>query len=185
YRQQSAAIALLFSKLGITQELVKTIALFPGSVWATKRWTEEGFVQAGNQLREEGHHILVMGGPGEEELCARVAALIPGAKNICGQTSIYESALVLSRIGGVIGNDSASLHLAATSQCPSVVMFGPTVLRFGFRPWQDQVAVVEMRDLACRPCGKHGHQVCPIGTHICMKGLEASIVTQKLKELTQ
>jgi len=159
----------------------KAIALFPGSVWATKRWTEEGFVQVGQKLAATGVPVLVMGGPGEEELCARVASQIPGARDLCAKTSIYESALLLSQVAAVIGNDSASMHLAATSETPSVVVFGPTVLEFGFRPWQDRVFVVEKRGMACRPCGKHGHNQCPIKTHACMKQIANDEVLEKLQ----
>jgi heptosyltransferase-2 len=73
------------------------------------------------------------------------------------------------------------MHLAATSETPSVVIFGPTILEFGFRPWQDRVFVVETHGLACRPCGKHGHKKCPIGTHICMKQISKDEVLEKLQ----
>lgn len=182
YENHATEIQEALSKFSLSKELlVKAVALFPGSVWATKRWTEEGYVRTGQTLAAQGVPVLVMGGPGEEELCTRVSGKIPGALNLCAKTSIYESALILSQLAAVVGNDSASMHLAATSETPSVVIFGPTVLEFGFRPWQDQVYVVEKQGLSCRPCGKHGHQKCPIGTHICMKSLGHAEVLEKLK----
>jgi len=182
YDQHSQEIEAVLKKLQLEKAVLKkSIALFPGSVWATKRWTEEGYVQAGQKLASQGLNVVVMGGPGEEELCARVAKQIPNAKDLCAKTSIFESALVMSQLGAVVGNDSASMHLAATSETPSVVIFGPTVLEFGFRPWQDHVYVVEKLGLACRPCGKHGHQKCPIGTHICMKQISKDEVIEKLQ----
>lgn len=182
YDGKSSEISAVLSKLHLNPvDLKKSVALFPGSVWATKRWTEEGYVQAGQKLAAQNTPVLVMGGPGEEELCARVAKQIPGAKDLCAKTSIYESALILSQLGAVIGNDSASMHLAATSETPSVVIFGPTVLEFGFRPWQDHVFVVEKHGLPCRPCGKHGHNQCPIKTHVCMKQISKDEVLEKLQ----
>ncbi|WP_413288000.1 glycosyltransferase family 9 protein [Bdellovibrio sp. HCB337] len=182
YNHHSADIEKTLAKFSLSREkAAKSVALFPGSVWATKRWTEEGYIQAGQKLSLQGVPVLVMGGPGEEALCARVAGQIPGAVDLCAKTSIYESALVLSQLAAVVGNDSASMHLAATSETPSVVVFGPTVLEFGFRPWQDHVFVVEKPDLECRPCGKHGHKKCPIGTHVCMKSISKDEVLEKLK----
>jgi heptosyltransferase-2 len=184
YERRSGQVNLVLERLRLEKEdLVRSVALFPGSVWATKRWTEDGFVETGVELVKNRMKILVMGGPGEEDLCARVAAQIPGARNLCAQTSIFESALVLSQVAAVVGNDSASMHLAATSDTPSVVVFGPTVLKFGFRPWQENVSVVEREGLACRPCGKHGHQICPIGTHVCMKSITKDEVLAKLEEI--
>lgn len=182
YQTHVADIEAALAKVQLARTTAeKSVALFPGSVWATKRWTEEGYVQAGQKLAEQSVPVLVMGGPGEEELCARVAKQIPGARDLCAKTSIYESALILSQLTAVVGNDSASMHLAATSETASVVIFGPTVLEFGFRPWQDRVYVVEKHGLACRPCGKHGHNLCPIGTHVCMKQITKDEVLEKLQ----
>jgi heptosyltransferase-2 len=182
YKSQGSEISKVLVKVHLNPTLLKkSIALFPGSVWATKRWTEEGFVQVGQILSAQGTPVLIMGGPGEEELCARIAEKIPGASNLCSKTSIYESALLLSQVAAVIGNDSASMHLAATSETPSVVIFGPTILKFGFRPWQKHIYVVEKSEMKCRPCGKHGHNKCPIKTHACMKQISQDEVLEKLQ----
>lgn len=184
YRQQSDAIETVFSKVGCRRKFAsRSLAIFPGSVWQTKRWTQEGFVQVGQELQNRGWQLLIMGGPGEEELCTQVAGAISGAINICGMTSIFESALILSEVAGVIGNDSASMHLAATADSPSVAIFGPTVLDFGYRPWQNFVAIVEKKGLKCRPCGKHGHRACPLGTHECMRSISKDDVLIALEKI--
>lgn len=154
----------------------KAVLLFPGSVWATKRWTEEGFVNTGTVLQKKGFQVYVMGGPGEELLAEKVAAQIPGAVSLAGKTKIIESAQLIARAALVIGNDSASTHLAAVCETPLIAVFGPTILEFGFRPWSSQSYVVENKNLKCRPCGKHGHKVCPIKTHECMTSISAAEV---------
>ncbi|MGZ3797323.1 MAG: glycosyltransferase family 9 protein [Pseudobdellovibrionaceae bacterium] len=182
YNSHGSEVAKALAKVHLNQRLLnKSVALFPGSVWATKRWTEEGFIQVGQKLSVEGVSVLLMGGPGEEDLCRKIANKIPGALDVCAQTSIHESALILSQVRAVVGNDSASMHLAATSETPSVVIFGPTVLEFGFRPWQKHVYAVEKSELHCRPCGKHGHNKCPIKTHVCMKQISPDEVLEKLQ----
>lgn len=154
----------------------KAVLIFPGSVWATKRWTDEGFIKAGQALKAQGYVIYVMGGPGEEELAERVAAQIPDTVSLAGKTKIFESAQLIARAALLIGNDSASTHLASVCETPLIAVFGPTILEFGFRPWSAQSYVVQNEELACRPCGKHGHQVCPIKTHVCMKNISADEV---------
>jgi len=169
----------MLGRLSITLDnLKKAVFLFPGSVWATKRWTEQGYQEMGRALAEMGYEIFIMGGPGEEELCSRISREIPGARNFAGQTSILESFLLLRKGRLVIGNDSASSHLASCAAIPTIAIFGPTVLSFGFRPWSEQVAIVEEKNLGCRPCGKHGHRVCPIKTHECMKHIAVSQVLE-------
>ena len=66
-------------------------------------------------------------------------------------------------------------HIAASLQRPVLCIFGPTVLDFGFRPWNDKSQVVE-EALLCRPCGPHGHARCPLGHHNCMKKIKAEFV---------
>lgn len=154
----------------------KAVLIFPGSVWATKRWTEDGFVKAGQALQQKGYHVYVMGGPGEEALAEQVAAHIPGAISLAGKTKVIESAQLIARAALVIGNDSASTHLAAVCETPLIAVFGPTILEFGFRPWSSESFVVQKEGLSCRPCGKHGHRVCPLKTHECMKSIPAEDV---------
>ncbi|WII72015.1 glycosyltransferase family 9 protein [Bdellovibrio sp. 22V] len=154
----------------------KAVLIFPGSVWATKRWTEEGFIETGRALQKKGFQVYVMGGPGEEALAEKVAAAIPGSESLAGKTKIIESAQLIARAALVIGNDSASTHLAAVCETPLIAVFGPTVLEFGYRPWSADSFVVQKEGLKCRPCGKHGHKVCPIKTHECMKGISAEEV---------
>lgn len=154
----------------------KAILLFPGSVWATKRWTAEGFIGLGKSLQSLGYVIYVMGGPGEEELSERVASAI-GCSSLAGQTRVYESAHLIARASLLVGNDSASTHLAAVTNTPLIAIFGPTVLEFGYRPWSSR-GYIEQTELPCRPCGKHGHHRCPIGTHDCMKKIESQTVLQ-------
>lgn len=151
---------------------VNSIVLFPGSVWATKMWKKEKFAYLGNQLQKLNQKILIMGGPDEKELGAWVSDKVPGSKNLCGQSSILESLLILSNQKMIIGNDSSSSHMGALMGIPVVSFFGPTVLRFGYRPWGGQAKVFELEGLKCRPCGAHGPRFCPLGHHRCMNDLD-------------
>lgn len=160
----------------------KFVCLFPGSVWATKQWTETGYVELGQRLSEK-YQIVVMGGPGEEALATRVAEKIPDSKNLAGHCSLEETLAILALADLVVTNDSAGQHLAALAGAKTVSVFGPTVLPFGFRPWNSRAIVVERLGLSCRPCGKHGPMKCPIGTHECMKSISAGEVYQACERL--
>ena len=65
-------------------DLESCIAIAPGSVWPTKRWSEEHFVSFAKARLEK---VLVLGGPGEKELCEEITVQIPGAINLAGKTS--------------------------------------------------------------------------------------------------
>jgi len=151
------------------------VALFPGSVWATKMWKKEKFIELGQSLHAKGFQVVIMGGPEEKTLGEEVARQIPGALQLCGKTNVLESLLLLTNVKLVIGNDSSSSHMAALMNRPVVSFFGPTVLHFGYRPWTGKVKVFEVNSLNCRPCGSHGPKVCPLGHHKCMQDLNITL----------
>lgn len=153
------------------------IVLAPGSVWRTKQWTKKGFIQAGRELsKARGALTVIMGAKDEVKLCEEIASEIPNSLSLAGRTSLIESAQLLALADLLICNDSGAMHLGATADVPIVSVFGPTVLEFGYRPWSNQAKVVQI-PLACRPCGKHGSQKCPIGTHACMRDIPIERVT--------
>lgn len=151
------------------------IVLFPGSVWATKQWTESGFAELGKKLSKLGYQLEWLGSKDEKELCERLAGLA-GGTSYAGELSLAQSFEKLSSAVLAVCNDSGSQHMAALSGTPTVSVFGPTVLSIGYRPWNSKAIIVEKTGLSCRPCGKHGHQKCPIGTHECMKQISADEV---------
>lgn len=154
----------------------KRIAIFPGSVWATKKWTQAGFTQLTEMFLKQNYQVDLLGGPAEADLCSEIASQAVGARVLAGTLSIAESIQKLAEYDLVISNDSASTHMAAYNNTPVVSIFGPTTVDMGFRPWSNNSYIVEDKDLECRPCGKHGHNKCPLGHHNCMKQISSSQV---------
>ena len=146
----------------------QAIFIAPGSVWATKRWTLEGFSELISLLENE--KVCLIGSPNEMDICNKLKELHPDVVNLCGQTSLAELSLLLSEAKCLFCNDSGTMHVASMVNCPTVSVFGPTTLDLGYRPWSNNALVVQ-KSLGCRPCGKHGHDKCPIGTHECMKSI--------------
>ncbi len=164
---------------------LRHIAIFPGSVWNTKRWTIESYAELTRRLIEMDFQVILMGGPGEESCGEFIQSRITSSRltNMIGKSTVWESLLVLSQCELVVANDSASAHLAALLGKKILVFFGPTVLNFGYRPWGNSVYVMENSKLSCRPCSSHGPQECPIKTHECMKSISAESAFQKIESI--
>lgn len=156
----------------------KVLCLFPGSVWGTKAWRKEGFIEVGRVFLQRGWRVLVLGAASESSLCQSIAAQLgPDCVSLAGSTSIPESLKVLRSAQLVIANDSASQHLASLAGVPCVSVFGPTVVEQGFRPWSNLARVVSAEPkLSCQPCGPHGGKRCPLQHHRCMELVSASQV---------
>ncbi len=155
--------------LGDIGSPTELIALAPGSVWATKRWLPEYFAQLSDELYHLGYHTVLIGGPGDREVGEAVTSLVRNTViNAIGKLPLRASAELIRRCKLLISNDSAPMHLAVAVRTPVVAIFGPTVKEFGFYPIGKYDAVSEVDGLPCRPCGRHGHHKCPIGTFECM-----------------
>ena len=148
----------------------RILALAPGSVWGTKRWTPEGFAAVAVRARDLGRVPVLVGSPDEAPLCREVARLAGG--DVCvlaGSISVPQLVALLARADALVSNDSGPGHVASAVGTPVVAVFGPTVPAFGYTPWGEANRIVERGDLSCRPCDSHGPQVCPLGHHRCMR----------------
>ncbi|HNX00288.1 MAG TPA: lipopolysaccharide heptosyltransferase II [Candidatus Cloacimonadota bacterium] len=152
------------------------IVIAPGSVWKTKCWEEQSYVELVKGLYHAGYSLIFTGSRTEADLCERIIRNAGiEALNLAGKTSILESAEVMRRCRLLICNDSGSLHLANAMKTDVYAFFGPTVKRLGYYPFREHDLIFEV-DLPCRPCGSHGARICPEGHHNCMKLIQPDIV---------
>ncbi len=153
------------------------IGIAPGSVWATKRWTPEGFAAVVDSLiRDHRAKVLLLGSPGDLPVVEQVASRCREKPvNLAGQTSLRQLAALLSRCRLLITNDNGAMHVGAAQGVPIVAMFGSTTPGLGYGPFSPNAVVVE-EPLDCRPCGRHGHPQCPLGHFNCMKKIAPETV---------
>ena len=162
------------------------IGVCPGSVWTTKRWTEEGFSQLLEELDSKGYQSVLIGGPDDRKVADKITELSKSEPlDLVGKTSIEVSAAIVSKMNVVISNDSAPLHMASATGVPAVALFCATVPEFGYGPWGVPHEIVEIKGLDCRPCGRHGGHSCPTGTWDCMRKITADMVVSSCERLLQ
>lgn len=145
------------------------VCIAPTSVWFTKQWPPERWVQLIDKLPETTT-VYLLGGPGDKEACEdiRRAATHPRIMNKAGELSLLESAALMQHARMNFANDSAPVHLASAVDAPITAVFCSTVPAFGFGPLSTESRVVETNHkLACRPCGLHGYRTCPEGHFRC------------------
>jgi heptosyltransferase-2 len=144
------------------------IGFAPGSVRETKKWPASYWTELFILLKDKGYDIVFIGSPSERELCATIihnAGL--EAWNAAGELNLLESAALIHKLDLLVCNDSAPLHMGNAVNTPVYAFFGPTVKAFGCYPYREHDKMLE-RDLPCRPCGKHGHDQCPLRHFKCM-----------------
>ena len=91
-----------------------------------KKWPEDRFERVGLALldRFPDLRLVVVGGPGEKPLGDRLCrAWGERAVNLSGALSVWESAAMLERCALYVGNDTGTMHLAASVATPCVAIF--------------------------------------------------------------
>ncbi len=157
------------------------VSIAAGSVWATKMWPTEYYIELIDRISEQyAAEIILLGSPNEIKLTAAIEAkAIPPVINLAGKTDIRMLGAVIRECSVLISNDSAPLHFASAVRTPVIAFFGPTVQSFGFTPFNTPGLIIENTELDCRPCSSHGPAQCPKGHFQCMRSLSPSIIREK------
>ena len=163
------------------------VAVAPGSIWATKRWPEEHFAALVRALAAGVAPVVLLGGPEDRELCARIARAADGGAvtDLAGRTSLRESYALIARAACLVCNDSAPMHLGVAARVPVVGIYCSPVPAFGFAPRGPRDVVLEVDGLDCRPCGIHGHPACPRGHFKCGRDLAPARVLAEVRRRLQ
>jgi ADP-heptose:LPS heptosyltransferase len=153
----------------------------PASVWFTKAWPEHKFRELTLELVKHGR-VLFIGAPSDRALCERIMQGTPGCVNLCGELNLLDSAALMKNALRVFVNDSAPLHLASCVNAKTTAIFCSTVPSFGYTPLAKDSVVVDVgQELACRPCGLHGHKACPLGHFKCAEDIAISTVLRTVQ----
>lgn len=149
------------------------IAMAPCSRWPTKNWPAERFAEVAQRLGGEvGGTVFLVGGGADRETCARIAAGVPGARDLCGHHGLPETASILAQMDLAITVDTGPMHMAAAVGVPVLAIFGPTDPgRTG--PVGAPHRVVRTRGLDCQPCFR---RTCARGDLACLDRIRAGDV---------
>ena len=146
------------------------VAFVIGAAHATKCLEEPQMLEL---CRRIPHPIVLLGGPGEAALGARIAGEVKGVENACGRYSLNGSAELVRRAAAVLTHDTGLMHIAAAFRRPIVSVWGNTVPAFGMYPYlpdgAPEAVIAEVEGLPCRPCSKIGYAECPRGHFKCMR----------------
>lgn len=155
------------------------VALAPGSVGVSKRWTY--YPEAARLLVERGLEVWVVGGPAEKGLVQEiVAAGGPGVRDLTGN-DLRNGILAMAAAGVAISNDSGLMHIAAALDTPTMGIFGPTS-PYLWAPLNGLAATVVQNKsvLACQPCQS---TICRINDHRCMRDIAAQDVVEIARDV--
>ncbi|MGG9972732.1 glycosyltransferase family 9 protein [Ferruginibacter sp. SUN002] len=152
------------------------ISITPSSVWFTKQYPIEKWIEFINAV-PQNYRIYLLGGPDNKKECEaiREQCLNKNVITLAGELNFLQSAALMKSAIMNYVNDSAPLHFASGMNAPVTAVFCSTLPAFGFTPLSDRSFVIETKEtLACRPCGLHGKKECPLKHFKCGFGIETN-----------
>ena len=171
---------------GLTLQDLDTFELLPDSyiVYAiggqhnTKKMPVVKMVEL---LQLVNKKVVLLGGKEDTEK-GRELATNQMVINLCGKTSIHQSALIIEHAQKVITHDSGTMHIAAAFKKEIISIWGNTVPEFGMFPYltNNQSVQFEVPNLSCRPCSKIGYTACPKGHFDCMNLQDIQEISRRI-----
>lgn len=156
------------------------IVLAPSSVWFTKQWAKEKWIELKEKLSQD-YQLLFIGGPDDKEYIQSIIQDTQNCSNLCGELNLVQSSILMKKAKRVFVNDSAPLHLASAAQAKTTAIFCSTVTDFGYTPLSKESSVVQLNPrLDCMPCGLHGKKQCPLGHFKCARSIDVDSVIKTL-----
>lgn len=160
-------------------------AVVVGGSYNTKIMPAEKIIEIVEKLDEP---VILLGGPGDMQRAKVIAdAVGENVWNPVGLLNLEQSASIIKMSKAVLTGDTGMMHIAAAFNKPIVSVWGNTVPEFGMYQYypkgsDNELNIMEVKDLKCRPCSKLGYKKCPKGHFKCMQLIDTDEVVKGLKD---
>ncbi|MBC7281920.1 glycosyltransferase family 9 protein [Hoeflea sp.] len=143
--------------------------------WGLDRW-EALIARIGNEY--PGHRIVLTGaGAAEVAMTEELATRLGGLINLAGHASWEEFVSVIAHAALVVCPDTATGHVAALFDVPTVSIFTGTNNAAQWGPYSDKARVL-MRPVVCAPCYRAGCEAVE-----CIRGVEPDEAMNAIRSL--
>ncbi|MEP7147991.1 MAG: glycosyltransferase family 9 protein [Acidobacteriota bacterium] len=137
---------------GVTQYRGPRIAVGPGSKWESKIWDEARYAEVVRRL-VASHDVVpvIFGGAEDRERGSRLIKKWGRGANAAGELDVRKAAAALSECSLYLGNDTGTMHLAASVETTCVAMFSAVDWIGRFEPFGTQHKLFR-RSVECEGC---------------------------------
>jgi heptosyltransferase-3 len=148
----------------------RLVGFAPGSKWPSKVWPEQRFIELGRKLvRDRGVFPIIFGGAEDKAIGDRLLAAWNTGANAAGVLSPRHAAAVLSRCAVCVGNDTGTMHLAASVGTRCVTVMAAIDWPGRWNPYGEGHVVLRRR-VSCEGCRL---QTCTIERMRCLTDIGA------------
>ncbi|MBM6703276.1 glycosyltransferase family 9 protein [Sutterella massiliensis] len=175
------------------------------SQYSDKNASNTGWRALGEKAIEAGFRIVFTGGGSDYE-AKQIAEVSDGwaaehFRNYSGRLSFGQTGALIRRAKAFVGVDTATVHVAAATGCPTIALFGPTSVahwgpapQHGERKYRDDLALQRSGNVSvlqhpkyidCRSCRSGHKQRCPLwpdpSLAACLQSMPVDFVWEELK----
>jgi ADP-heptose:LPS heptosyltransferase len=128
------------------------IAFHIGSGGSYRRWPTSHWKELANSLSNDGKAIVLLGNGSEEEaICREISEFINCVYNLSGKLNWRLMTEAIGKSVLLVGLESASGHIAAARNIPSVSIYSGTTKTEMWRPFHPLARVIS-HPVPCAPC---------------------------------
>ncbi len=149
----------------------RLVAVAPGAIHDHKRWPIEQFAELLRRLDARHANLrFVIVGPAKDAPLAETLVAIDPARihDLCGQSTIAQSAALFRDCALVVGNDGGAMHLADAMGARVVSIVPGLEFPDSIEPWNNRDRAIR-HPVPCAPC--YSFTFCPQGHRRCMLDL--------------
>ncbi|MGC5360330.1 glycosyltransferase family 9 protein [Streptomyces sp. DT24] len=154
------------------------VVVHPGASAPARSWSPDRYAHAAHLLADDGHRVVVTGGPDETDLTRHVSGTV--GVDLGGRTDPRRLAGVLRAADAVVCGNTGPAHLAAAVATPVVSLFAPVVPANRWAPYG--VPCVLLGDQFA-PCADTRARHCPVPGHPCLDEVTAQDVVSAVRKL--
>jgi len=156
------------------------VGLAPAHRRPIRQWPEKQWARLIPRLLKPGRAVILFGGPGEEDILARLAAPHEDRVFAIPPGPWRQAAALLARCRAVASNCSGTMHAAVAVGTPTVTLYGPSMSEV-WNPGRPPHRIVRAEGLACLGCRR---DMCPY-RHECMEWISPERVASELEDILE
>jgi ADP-heptose:LPS heptosyltransferase len=168
-------------KVGFDPKL-RLVAVGPGSRMQSKLWPIDRYISVLQQIRDRyGFAPVVFGSKEDWNLGEQIIAACGAGYNATGALSVKASLVGLKSCAFYLGNDTGTMHLAASAGLPCVAVFSHRAVGIGWFPYGVPFRIFQ-KDVPCKGCEL---TVCRSEGNRCLTEIKIESVVDGCRELIE
>ena len=157
------------------------IAFCPAAEYGpAKRWPPEYFAKLAGMLKEDVQ-VVILGSKNDDAIAKDILQQFVGVVkiiNLCGETSLVDTADILALSSCVITNDSGLMHIGCAVDADVIAIYGSSSP--DFTPPLSSKAEITKIVLDCAPCFQ---RTCRFEHYNCLRLITPGVVLYKVQSI--